>query len=89
MLAGVYKGNSLIQTDEIPTPNPGPNQIVVRVKYSAICGSDVHGWQFDAVAPAHKSDHGLCIPPSRRPAVRTPCREWRPLKRLWLGTSLL
>ncbi|GIT16685.1 MAG: hypothetical protein CM1200mP38_3420 [Dehalococcoidia bacterium] len=28
MRAGVYKGNSLIQTEEIPTPNPGPNQIV-------------------------------------------------------------
>lgn len=57
MRAGVYKGNSLIQTEEIPTPNPGPNQIVVRVKYSAICGSDVHGWQFDAVAPGHVLGH--------------------------------
>ena len=57
MRAGVYKGNSLIQTEEIPTPNPGPNQIVVRVKYSAICGSDVHGWQYDVVAPGHVLGH--------------------------------
>lgn len=57
MRAGVYKGNSLIQTEEIPNPKPGPNQIVVRIKYSAICGSDVHGWQYDAVAPGHVLGH--------------------------------
>ncbi len=31
-----------IRVDDIPTPGPGPDEVVVKVSYSGICGSEVH-----------------------------------------------
>ncbi|CAK9436159.1 uncharacterized protein LODBEIA_P07170 [Lodderomyces beijingensis] len=36
----------LIYTD-IPVPKPGPNQILVNIKYSGVCHSDLHTWKDD------------------------------------------
>lgn len=33
---------------EIPVKEPGPDEIVVRIKYCGICGSDVHVYEKDA-----------------------------------------
>lgn len=42
MKAAVYKGKQRLVVEEVPTPSPGPEQVLVKVKYCAICGSDVH-----------------------------------------------
>ncbi len=34
----------------VPVPEPGPNDVLIRVKKSAICGTDVHIWNWDAFA---------------------------------------
>ena len=51
MRAAVYKGNQTLVVEEVPTPAPGPGQVVVKVSYCAICGTDVHAFLYD-IAPA-------------------------------------
>ena len=46
MKAAVIQGTQQIQVEDVPTPEPGPNQVLVKIKYSAICGSDVHRFQY-------------------------------------------
>ena len=36
--------------EEVPVPEPGPNDVLIRVAKSAICGTDVHIWNWDAWA---------------------------------------
>jgi len=31
----------------VPVPKPGPNDVLIKVKKSAICGTDVHIWKWD------------------------------------------
>ena len=41
MKAGVLFQNKEIRCVDVPTPEPGPGELLVRVKASGICGSDV------------------------------------------------
>ena len=36
--------------EEVPVPEPGPNDVLIEVVKSAICGTDVHIWNWDAWA---------------------------------------
>jgi threonine 3-dehydrogenase len=36
--------------EEVPLPEPGPTEVLIRVRKSAICGTDVHIWNWDAWA---------------------------------------
>ena len=36
---------------EAPVPEPGDNDVVIKVEYVGICGSDVHGFQFGPFIP--------------------------------------
>ena len=60
MKAAVYKGNQQLSVEEIPTPEPGPGQVLIRVKYCAICGTDVHGFLYDVVPPGTVMGHEYC-----------------------------
>ena len=42
MLALRYYGPQDIRAEEIPIPNPAPNQALIKVLYAGICGSDLH-----------------------------------------------
>ncbi len=33
--------------ESVPVPEPGPNDVLIKVKKSAICGTDVHIWNWD------------------------------------------
>ncbi|WP_342841611.1 zinc-dependent alcohol dehydrogenase [Candidatus Lucifugimonas marina] len=46
MKAAVMRGTQKLVVEDIPTPEPGPNQVLVKIKYSALCGSDVHRFQY-------------------------------------------
>jgi threonine 3-dehydrogenase len=35
---------------ELPKPEPGPNDVLIRMRKTAICGTDIHIWQWDAWA---------------------------------------
>ncbi|MDX6653897.1 MAG: (R,R)-butanediol dehydrogenase / meso-butanediol dehydrogenase / diacetyl reductase [Solirubrobacterales bacterium] len=41
MLAAVYHGRGDVRTEEIPVPEPGPGEVLIRVAFSGVCGSDV------------------------------------------------
>ena len=41
MLAAMFTGLENIEVTEVPTPTPGPGEMVIRVKSCAVCGSDV------------------------------------------------
>lgn len=34
--------------EELPVPEPGPNDVLIKIKKTAICGTDVHIWNWDA-----------------------------------------
>lgn len=46
MKAVVYHGNtSPLSVEEMPVPEPGPGQLLLRVGACGICGSDLHAYQ--------------------------------------------
>lgn len=60
MKAAVYRGKQRLVVEEVPTPHPGPGQVLVRVKYCAICGTDVHLFQQDHIRPGSILGHEFC-----------------------------
>ncbi|MDH5440060.1 MAG: alcohol dehydrogenase catalytic domain-containing protein [Candidatus Bathyarchaeota archaeon] len=45
MKAAVWYGCKEIRIEEVPKPDPGPNDVLVRVKAAGICGSDLHAYE--------------------------------------------
>jgi L-iditol 2-dehydrogenase len=41
MMAAVYHGPQDLRVEQIPTPSPGPGEIVLRVDYASICATDL------------------------------------------------
>ena len=33
--------------ERVPVPEPGPHEVLIKVRKSAICGTDVHIWKWD------------------------------------------
>ena len=31
----------------VPEPKPGPNEVLIRVRASSVCGTDVHIWEWN------------------------------------------
>lgn len=60
MKAAVYKGPRRLDVEEVATPAPGPGQVLVRVKYCAICGSDVHRYQHGIMREGAIMGHEYC-----------------------------
>ena len=42
MKAAVFKGVRDLRVEDVPAPEPGPDDIVVQVKAVGVCGSDLH-----------------------------------------------
>ena len=38
---------------EVPVPQPGPNDVLIKIKKTSICGTDVHIYNWDEWARAH------------------------------------
>ncbi len=57
MKAAVYQGDQRIVVEDFPIPDPGPNEILVRIQYSAICGTDVHAFLYDIAPPGSVLGH--------------------------------
>src|SRR5262245_16649251 len=45
MKAALFYGGSDIRVAELPTPEPGPGEVLVRVRSAGICGSDLHTYR--------------------------------------------
>ena len=39
-----------LELTEVPVPRPGPNEVLIKVKRTAICGTDVHIYNWDSWA---------------------------------------
>lgn len=48
MKALVYLGPQRMQLQEVPRPVPAAGEVLVRVRASAICGSDLHGFRHES-----------------------------------------
>ena len=60
MKAAVYKDLKYLEVEEVPTPSPGPGQVLIKVKYCAICGSDVHRFQHGIMREGAIMGHEHC-----------------------------
>ncbi len=45
MKAALFYGGADIRVETVPTPEPGPGEVLVRVLAAGICGSDLHGYR--------------------------------------------
>ncbi len=45
MKAALYAGNGMIAVRDVPTPEPGPGEVLVRIRSSALCGSELHAYR--------------------------------------------
>ena len=57
MKAAVYQGKQQIVVEDLPIPEPGPGEILVKIGYSAICGTDVHAFLYDIAPPGSVMGH--------------------------------
>lgn len=45
MQAALFYGGPDIRVEELPMPEPGPGEVLVRIGAAGICGSDLHGYR--------------------------------------------
>ncbi|WP_372352098.1 L-idonate 5-dehydrogenase [Streptomyces sp. KL116D] len=49
MLGCVIHGAGDLRVDDLPSPEPGPGEALVAVRYGGVCGSDLHYWRHGGV----------------------------------------
>ena len=57
MHAAVYRGQSVVSVEEIPTPAIGPGEILIRVEACGICHTDLKKIEHDLLAPPRVYGH--------------------------------
>ncbi|MGA2136077.1 MAG: zinc-dependent dehydrogenase [Bryobacteraceae bacterium] len=57
MHAAVYKGQSVVSVEEVPTPEIGPGEILVRVEACGICHTDLKKIEYNLLAPPRIYGH--------------------------------
>jgi len=45
MKAAVWYGGKDVRIEQVPQPDPGPDEVLVRIKAVGICGSDLHAYE--------------------------------------------
>jgi 2-desacetyl-2-hydroxyethyl bacteriochlorophyllide A dehydrogenase len=51
MRAAVFRGLGDIEVADVPTPRPGPGEVLVQVHYCGICGSDLEAYETGMYQP--------------------------------------
>lgn len=54
MKAAVWHGYKDVRIEEVPIPVPGPDQLLIRVNYAGICGTDRHEYVGPNFIPTEK-----------------------------------
>jgi L-iditol 2-dehydrogenase len=57
MRAAVYKGQSLVAVEHVPTPEIGPGELLVRVESCGICHTDLKKIEYNLLAPPRIYGH--------------------------------
>ncbi len=60
MKAAVYTGKQRLEVRDIEVPTPKEGEVLVKVKYCAICGTDVHAFLYDIAPPGTVMGHEYC-----------------------------
>ena len=53
-----YHGRRDVRLEDLPEPSPGPGEVLIRVAYNGLCGSDVHEY-FEGPAATTVDPHPL------------------------------
>jgi L-iditol 2-dehydrogenase len=59
MKAVVYRGPNHLRVEEVPRPEPGPGEMLVRVEASGICGTDLKKIQKGLLSPPRIFGHEI------------------------------
>jgi (R,R)-butanediol dehydrogenase/meso-butanediol dehydrogenase/diacetyl reductase len=51
MKAAVYRGIGQVEVTDVPRPEPGPGEVLIRVGYCGICGSDLESYHVGMYEP--------------------------------------
>ena len=57
MRAAVYRGNGSVEVEEVPTPQIGPGELLVRVESCGICHTDLKKVEHDLLPPPRIFGH--------------------------------
>lgn len=57
MKAAVFKEARKMVVEDVPDPEAGPGEVVVKVKYVGICGSDLHLYSYGFLPPNYIMGH--------------------------------
>src|SRR5258707_925669 len=57
MHAAVYKGRSVVAVEQVPTPEIGPGELLVRVEACGICHTDLKKIEYNLLAPPRVYGH--------------------------------
>ena len=57
MHAAVYRGRSVVSVDEIPTPEVGAGEILIRVEACGICHTDLKKIEYNLLEPPRIYGH--------------------------------
>src|ERR1039457_1982869 len=72
MHAAVYKGQSVVSVEQVPIPEIGPGEILVRVEACGICHTDLKKIEYNLLAPPRIYGHetaGVVVRAGRRLAM--------------------
>ncbi|HEB27896.1 MAG TPA: alcohol dehydrogenase, partial [Porticoccus sp.] len=54
----VFESNDKpLSVQDLPMPEPGPGQLLLKVKACGICGSDLHAYQVPVIPPGMVMGH--------------------------------
>lgn len=80
-----YYGPRNLELLDIPVPSPGPGEVLVKIAYCGICGTDIHAYQMEGIfdwelIPGHEpvgivAEVGAgvdCVKPGDRVAIGPP-----------------
>ena len=59
MKASIFYGGNDIRLEELPAPELGPGEVLIRVKSAGICGSDLHLYRNSEPVEPHQRGHEL------------------------------
>jgi threonine dehydrogenase-like Zn-dependent dehydrogenase len=59
MKGAVFSGNRTVELRDFPDPTPGPGEVVIEIKASGMCGSDLHIYRSPGGGPAMAAALGL------------------------------
>ena len=57
MKAAVYKGKQKFSVEDLPLRELENDEVLIKIRYSAICGTDIHAFQYDLISVGHVPGH--------------------------------